>query len=208
MKIKYIRWSTLGQSPARQLLDDRKYDLVLSEQISGSIAFAKRPKGAELLKLIQAGKVSELSVEEFSRLGRNAFDTLSTLNLCEQHNVVVHIQNMNLSSIVDGKLNPIFKLFSHIVSVIAEQERELIKERTEMGKIAARQQGVKFGRKPGSNERKLDFLNKENNKAILKYLIKGDNTIREIAKLTDTSTATVSKVKKVAIETKQLKEVA
>jgi DNA invertase Pin-like site-specific DNA recombinase len=77
-----------------------------------------------------------------------------------------------------------------------------------MGKIAARQKGIKFGRKAGSNERKLDFLNKENNKAILKYLIKGDNTIREIAKLTDTSTATVSKVKKVAIETKQLKAVA
>ena len=81
MKIKYIRWSTLGQSPARQLLDDKNYELILSEQISGSIAFAKRPKGAELLKLIHAGKVKELYVEEFSRLGRNAFDTLSTLNI-------------------------------------------------------------------------------------------------------------------------------
>ena len=208
MKIKYIRRSTLGQSPARQLLDDRTYDLVLSEQISGSIAFAKRPKGSELLRLIQAGKVRELFVEEFSRLGRNAFDTLSTLNICDQYGVSVHILNMNLSSHVDGKPNPIFKLFSHIVSVIAEQEKELIKERTEAGKVAARNNGVVFGRKPGSNERKLDFLNKENNKAILKYLIKGDNTIREIAKLTDSSTATVSKVKKIAIETKQLKVVA
>src|ERR1700677_2292971 len=75
MKVKYIRWSTLGQSAARQLLDNNKYDLILQEQISGSIAFAKRPKGAELLKLIEAGKVSDISVEEFSRLGRNAFDT-------------------------------------------------------------------------------------------------------------------------------------
>lgn len=204
MKVKYIRWSTLGQSPARQLLDNKNYDLVLSEQISGSIAFAKRPKGAELLKLIHAGKVIELFVEEFSRLGRNAFDTLSTLNLCEQYGVCVHIVNMNLSSHLDGKPNPIFKLFSHIVSVIAEQERELIKERTEMGKVAARQQGVKFGRKPGSNERKIDFLGKNKNKSILKYLTKGDNTIREIAKITDTSTATVAKVKRIAIETKML----
>jgi DNA invertase Pin-like site-specific DNA recombinase len=205
MKVKYIRWSTLSQSPARQLVDKTKYDLILQEQISGSIALAKRPKGAELLKLVEAGKIKELFVEEFSRVGRNAFDTLSTLNICEQNNVIVHIQNMNLSSHVDGKTNPLFKMFSYIISVIAEQEREQIKERTEMGKIAAREKGIKFGRKPGSNERKLDFLNKENNKAILKYLIKGDNTIREIAKLTDTSTATVSKVKKVAIETKQLK---
>lgn len=204
MKIKYIRWSTLGQSPARQLLDDREYDLVLSEQISGSIAFAKRPKGAELLKLIHAGRVRELFVEEFSRLGRNAFDTLSTLNICDQHGVSVHILNMNLSSHVDGKTNPIFKLFSHIVSVIAEQERELIKERTEMGKIAARQQGVKFGRKTGSNERKIDFLKKDKNKSILKYLTKSDNTIREIAKLTNSSTATVSKVKRIGTELRML----
>lgn len=204
MKVKYIRWSTLGQSPARQLLDDKNYNLILSEQISGSIAFAKRPKGAELLKLIHAGKVSELYVEEFSRLGRNAFDTLSTLNTCEQYGVPVHILNMNLSSHVDGKPNPIFKLFSHIVSVIAEQERELIKERTEMGKTAARQQGVKFGRKPGSNERKIDFLNKGKSKAILKYLNRGEYTIREIAQLTDSSTVTIAKVKRIAKESGHL----
>lgn len=204
MKVKYIRWSTLGQSPARQLLDDKNYDLVLSEQISGSIAFAKRPKGAELLKLIHAGKLKELYVEEFSRLGRNAYDTLSTLNTCEQHSVTVTILNMNLASHIDGKPNPIFKLFSHIVSVIAEQEKELIRERTEAGKVAARQLGVKFGRRAGSNERKIDFLNKDKNKSILKYLTKGDNTIREIAKITDTSTATVTKVKRVAKELKQL----
>ena len=208
MTVKYIRWSTLGQSGARQLLDKGTYDLILQEQISGSIAFAKRPKGAELLKLIEASKVSDLYVEEFSRLGRNAFDTLSTLNVCELHNVVVHIQNMNLDSMIDGKPNPIFKMFSYIVSVIAEQEKELIKERTEMGKVAARQKGIVFGRKAGSNERKVDFLNKENNKAILKYLVEGHTTVREIAKLTDSSTATVMKVKRVALETKQLKAVA
>ena len=119
MKVKYIRWSTLGQSAARQLIDQRKYDLILQEQISGSIAFAKRPKGAELLKLIDTGKVKELSVEEFSRLGRNAFDTLTTLNVCEQRAVTVHILNMSLSSHIEGKANPIFKMFSYIVSVIA-----------------------------------------------------------------------------------------
>jgi DNA invertase Pin-like site-specific DNA recombinase len=112
---------------------------------------------------------------------------------------------MNLDSIIDGKPNPIFKLFSHIVSVIAEQEKELIRERTEMGKIAAKQKGVVFGRKPGSNERKVDFLAKDTNKKILTYLNEGRTTVREIAKITDASTATVMKVKRVAKETKQLK---
>lgn len=205
MRVKYIRWSTLGQTPSRQMMDNRDYDQIFQEQISGSIAFAKRPQGLAILKLIQSGKISDLYVEEFSRLGRNSLDTLTTLKICEDNNVNVHIQNMNLESIVDGKPNSIFKLFSHIVSVIAEQEKELIKERTEMGKLAARQRGVTFGRKVGSNERKIDFLNKETNKAILKYLNGGKTTIREIAKLTDASTATVMKVKKVATETKHIK---
>src|SRR5580704_15847423 len=137
MKVKYIRWSTVGQSASRQLVDKRKYDLILQEQISGSVALSKRPKGAELLKLIEAGKVTDLFVEEFSRLGRNAYDTLSTLNICEQYGVNIHLQNMNLSSHVDGKVNPLFKMFCYILSVFVDQEKELIKERTEMGKVAA-----------------------------------------------------------------------
>ncbi len=204
MNVKYIRWSTVQQSGARQLLDNGNYDLVLQEQISGSIAFAKRPKGSELIKLINAGKVTDLYVEEFSRLGRNSFDTLTTLNLCEEKGITVHIQNMQLSSMVNGKPNPLFKMFSHIVSVIAEQEKELIKERTEMGKIAARNRGVVFGRKVGSNERKVDFLNKKTNKDILDLLNAEQFTVRKIAELTKASSATVIKVKRIAQETKQL----
>ena len=181
-----------------------EFDLVFQEQISGSTAFAKRPKGQEVLKMVKAGKVTDLFVEEFSRLGRNAYDTLTTLQVCEENHVNVHIQNMSVSSRVNEKANPLFKMFSHIFSVIAEQEREQIKERTEMGKVAARQKGIVFGRKQGSNERKADFLGKDGSKKILKYLSTGEYTIREISKLTEASTATVMKVKNIALETKVL----
>jgi len=204
MKVKYIRYSSVSQTAARQSLDNHKYDLVIQEQCSGTIAFSKRPKAAELLRLIKEGKVSDLTVEDFSRLGRNSFDTLSTLNTCQEHNVTVHILDMNLSSRVNGKPNPVFKMFSHIISVVAEQQREMLLEVTAMGRMAARQRGVVFGRHPGSNERKVDFLNKEVNKKILRYLKTGDKSIREIAKLTDTSTSTVMKVKRIAKEVKVL----
>lgn len=186
------------------MIDKDKYDLILQEQISGSIAFSKRPKGIKLLALIKAGKVQDLYVEEFSRLGRNAYDTLTTLELCEQHQVNVHIQNMKLSSRVNGKLNPLFKMFSHIISVIAEQEKELIKERTEMGKIAARQKGVVFGRKPGTAERIADFLEKKGSKKILQYLKADKHSYREISKLTGASTSTIMKVRRAAMKTKAL----
>ena len=88
--------------------------------------------------------------------------------------------------------------------MIAEQETELIKERTEMGKIAAKNRGVVFGRKVGSNERKVDFLNKKTNKDILNLLNAGQFTIRKIAEHTNSSSATIIKVKKIAQETNQL----
>lgn len=207
MKVKYIRWSTINQTGTRQLTDAHLYDLVIQEQISGSVAFAKRPKGMEAVKLITSGQVSDLYVEEFSRLGRNAFDTLTTLNLCEQNNVTVHIQNMNLSSKVNNKANPAFKMFSYMMSVIAEQEKELIKERTEAGRHIARQRGVVFGRKSGTNERKLDFINKEGSQKILKYLKEGHYTFREISKITEASQTTIGKVKAVSIELKILPDV-
>jgi DNA invertase Pin-like site-specific DNA recombinase len=204
MRVKYIRWSTINQTGARQLLDADNYDLILKEQASGTVAFDMRPKGSKLLSMIREGKVTDLFVEEFSRLGRNAYDTLTTLQVCEEYEINVHIQNMHVSSRIRGKLNPIFKMFSHIFTVIAEQEKEAIKERTEMGKIAARERGVVFGRKQGSNERKIDFLAKERSKMIFKLLKAGKNSIRQISKLTDSSTSTVLKVKAIAIETKQL----
>jgi len=58
MKIKYIRWSTLTQTGARQLLDVQNYDLVLQEQISRSVALAKRPKEQEVLKMVKSGKIT------------------------------------------------------------------------------------------------------------------------------------------------------
>lgn len=204
MKVKYIRWSTLNQSGARQLTDAKDYDLVLQEQISGSIAFAKRPKGAKLLKLIESGQVKDLFVEEASRLGRNALDTLNTLNLCDEKGVCVHIKNLGVSSILNSKPNPTFGLISKIYLAIAEQEKEQIKERTEMGKMVARQRGVVFGRKQGSNESNKTFLEKENNQKILRLLKTDKYSLRDIAKLTDTSAATVLKVKKVASAMKQL----
>lgn len=204
MKVKYIRWSSLGQSGFRQSFQGGNYDLVIQEQCSGTIAFAKRPKAGELLKMIQAGKVTDLTVEDFSRLGRNSFDTVLTLNVCQENNVTVHILDMGISSKINGKPNPIFKMFSHIVSVFAEQQREFLLEATALGRMAARQRGVTFGRKPGTNERKADFLQKEASKKILKYLSTGDFSIREIAKLTDSSTATVQKVKRIAKEVKAL----
>lgn len=196
MKVKYVRYSSVGQTPDRQLINARDYDKIYVEQVSGCIPFAERIEGARLLADIQSGKVSTLCVEEISRCGRGVIDTLSTLQFCEKHNVNVVIENMGLCSRIENKPNPVFALVSSIIATIAAQERLCVAERMDAGRVAARMRGVTFGRKTNSCESRTAFLAKPNSKNILKYLQKENYTIREIAALTSTSTKLVMKVKK------------
>jgi DNA invertase Pin-like site-specific DNA recombinase len=221
MRVKYVRWSSIGQNADRQLLNENYFDKIYQEQVSGSLHFEKRMEGGRLLADIKAGKVRELYVEEISRIGRDSLDCMRTLKVCEENKVNVVIENMAISSLVDGKVNPVFKIITGILSTMAENEKQNILERTEMGKIAARNRGVKFGRKEGSKENYSVFMSKATTKLIVKYLTDGNNrSVREVAKLTDSSTKTVQKVKnylkyekpmmpkkrKIKSETKELKQ--
>lgn len=197
MKIKYNRVSTIQQSGNRFELDNDTYDLTLLDKVSGSIPFMERPKGKEVVQLVEAGKVSDLVVEEFSRLGRNTGDVIRTLEWLEEKKVNVHILNNGLQSRPNGKKNPIWKMISSVMSSLYEMELENIKERTMMGRMVYIQRGGKLGRPEGSNENERQFLNKEKSQEIMKYLNK-KRTIREISKITSTSNKTIIKVKRIS----------
>ena len=98
LRIKYNRVSTLQQSGDRFTVDVEKYDLVLFDKISGSIAFKDRPKGKEIVKLVEQGLVSEIITEEFSRLGRNTGDVIQTLEWLEENEINVIVRNIGLQS--------------------------------------------------------------------------------------------------------------
>jgi DNA invertase Pin-like site-specific DNA recombinase len=197
MRVKYNRVSTLGQSGIRFSVDTEKYDLVLLDKISGSIGFKDRPKGKELTKLVDEGKVTDLVVEEFSRLGRNTGDVIRTLEWLEEKEVNVIVRNMGLQSRPDQKKNPIWKMISSVMSSLYEMELENIKERTMVGRQVYVQNGGILGRPSGSNESELSFLKKEMSINVLKSLKKG-LTIRETSKVLGISTRSVMKVKKIS----------
>jgi DNA invertase Pin-like site-specific DNA recombinase len=199
MKIKYNRVSTIQQSGNRFDLDNYTYDLTLLDKVSGSIPFMERPKGKEVVQLVEAGKVSDLVVEEFSRLGRNTGDVIRTLEWLEEKEVNVHILNNGLQSRPNGKKNPIWKMISSVMSSLYEMELENIKERTMMGRMVYIQRGGKLGRPEGSNENERQFLNKEKSQEIMKYLNK-KRTIREICKITSTSNKTIIKVRRIGVK--------
>ena len=195
MRAKYNRVSTLNQSGDRFSADTEKYDLTLLDRISGSVPFMDRPKASELVQLINEGKISEVVVEEFSRLGRNTGDVIRTLEWMEEKEVNVVIRNIGLQSRPMGKRNPVWKMISSVMSSLYEMELENIKERTTVGRLVFVQKGGRLGRPEGSSESPREFLSKSKNKEIQKLLQK-KRSHKEIAKILDCSTKTISKVRR------------
>ena len=197
MKVKYNRTSTIQQEGKRFDLDKNEYDLTLFDKgVSGKIPFSERTEGNKLTQLVNEGKVSEVVVEELSRLGRNTIDTLTTLKSFEDNGVNVVVKSMgNLQSMVNGKKNPIWNLITSVMSSLYELERENILERTEMGRKMYVMNGGKLGRKIGSVENRNEFLQKDRTKKIISLLDKG-KSVRDISSRLGVSTKTIVKVRK------------
>ena len=197
MKVKYNRTSTIQQEGKRFDLDKNEYDLTLFDKgVSGKIPFSERTEGNKLTQLVNDGKVSEVVVEELSRLGRNTIDTLTTLKFFEDNGVNVVVKSKgNLQSMVNEKKNPIWNLITSVMSSLYELERENILERTEMGRKMYVMNGGKLGRKVGTTENRSDFLKKEKTQKIVSLLEKG-KSVRDISGRLGVSTKTVVKVRK------------
>jgi len=194
MRIKYNRTSTLQQSGNRFSNDLENYDLTLLDKVSGTVAFKDRPKGIELTKLVDAGKVKEIVIEEFSRIGRNTGDVINTLLWLEEKKINVVVRNLGLQSRPNGERNPIWNMISSVMSSLYQMELENIKERTSVGRLVYVQNGGRLGRPVGTSENDKSFLEKPASQAILKGLRKG-LTVREVSKIAGVSTKTVMKVK-------------
>ena len=197
MRIKYNRTSTIQQQGNRFQLDKDNYDLTIFDKgVSGKIPFSEREGGIKLTQLVNEGKVTEVVVEELSRLGRNTIDTLTTLKSFDDSGVNVVVRGMgNLQSMVNGKKNPIWNLITSVMSSLYELERDNILERTEMGRKMYVMNGGKLGRKVGSVEGRDSFLQKDRTKKIFNLLEKG-KSVRDISGRLGVSTKTVVKVRK------------
>lgn len=199
MKIKYNRVSTLQQSGNRFSADEEFYDLVLFDKVSGKVPFKERPKAQELVKLVEQGKVKELVIEEFSRVGRTIGDCIQTLEWLETKEVNVVVRNLGIQSRPQGKKNPIWGLLSATMASLYSLELENIRERTATGRLVYVANGGRLGRPNGSSESEKLFLEKPKTQEIIKWLNKG-RTIREISSHTDASTKTIIKTKKIGMK--------
>jgi DNA invertase Pin-like site-specific DNA recombinase len=198
MRIKYNRVSTLQQSGNRFSADENNYDLVLFDKVSGKVPFKERPKAQELVTLVELGKVSEIVIEEFSRVGRTIGDCIQTLEWLETHEINVVVRNLGIQSRPNGNKNPIWGLLSATMASLYSLELENIRERTATGRHVYVQNGGRLGRPCGSTESDKRFMEKPKTQQIIKLLEKG-RTVREIAAIAECSSKTVLKVKQMAV---------
>ena len=142
MLIGYARISTRDQKPHLQLdaLREAGCGRIFEETASG--AQRARPALSAALDFMRVG--DSLVVWKLDRLARSTRQLLETVEALEQRGIGLKVltQNMDTTS-AGGRL--IFIVFS----AIAEFEREMIRERTRAGLVAARSRGRKRRSSPG-----------------------------------------------------------
>jgi DNA invertase Pin-like site-specific DNA recombinase len=199
MKVLYTRVSTIEQKTDRQKVNERDYNLVVEDKCSGGIPFFERNGGKEVLKLVEAGVLTELYVWQIDRLGRDVRDILNTIHFFTQKGICVHFVSQSLRTLTEnGKEDPITKMIISILGIVSEMEKNQIKERQMEGVKIAKMKGVYLGRKPGSSEDTFQFLNKEKNQKALSYLKKGYKAV-EVSKIVGLHLNTITKIKKLGL---------
>ena len=197
----YARVSSAGdrQSTDRQIEDLTRYaegkglDVIqiFKEHISGARTNKEREVLAECLEFCRAEHPGTLMVTELSRLGRSTVEVLKAVEDLTAAGVNTYILDLNLSTLDErGEENPVAKMVLTVLALGAEMERKLILGRLNSGRELAKKRGVAMGRPKGATD---DLLQKYPD--VVRYLRKGRNSIREIAKLTGVSVSTVQRVK-------------
>jgi len=194
----YCRVSSLEQKTDRQKVNESDYKIVVEDKCSGAIPFFEREGGKEVLKYIDNGIISGLSVWTIDRLGRDLRDILNTIHFFTKKGIPIKFLNQGLITIDEnGKENSIAKLMISILGTVGEMERSQIKERQMEGIKLAKLKGAYKGRKEGSIEDTLEFLNKPKNKKALEYIKRGYK-MNEAAKLAGVHINTMTKIKRLA----------
>jgi DNA invertase Pin-like site-specific DNA recombinase len=150
--IGYARVSTADQDPALQLdaLAKASCEQIFQDQTSG--AKADRPGLAAAIAFARAG--DSLVVWKLDRLGRSLPHLIETVNQLEARGVGFR----SLTEAIDTT-TPGGRLVFHIFGALGQFERDLIRERTRAGLVAAVARGRKGGRTPVVTEDKLRRAN-------------------------------------------------
>jgi len=209
MNVKVIifsRVSTQAQDYQRQTNELLEYadkmgysvEKVFEEKISGAKKNEERKVLMAMMSYIKSNRIEKVLTWELSRIGRNAVQVLQVIEMLNEAKISLYIKNYNLETLnSNGTINPLSQFMVQILNSVNEMERFAIVQRLQSGYRQHIALNRPVGRKPGIQiKSETDFL-KENKEAI--KLLKQGFSIRKVMKLTDRSSGTVQKVKKLII---------
>jgi len=209
MNVKVVifsRVSTLTQDYQRQTDELLEYadkmgysvEKVFEEKISGAKKNEERKELMAMMSYIKSNRIEKVLTWELSRIGRNAVQVLQVIEMLNEAKISLYIKNYNLETLnSNGTINPLSQFMVQILNSVNEMERFAIVQRLQSGYRQHIALNRPVGRKPGIQiKSETDFL-KENKEAI--KLLKQGFSIRKVMKLTDRSSGTVQKVKKLII---------
>jgi DNA invertase Pin-like site-specific DNA recombinase len=201
--IIFSRVSTLAQDYQRQTAELLEYadkmgysvEKVFEEKISGAKKNEERKELMAMMSYIKNNQIEKVLTWELSRIGRNAIQVLQVIEMLNEAKISLYIKNYNLETLnQNGTINPLSQFMVQILNSVNEMERQTIVQRLRSGYSAARSKGIRVGRKTGVQVKSDDQFLKEN-KEVAKLLKQGFS-VRKVMKLTDRSSGTVQKVKK------------
>jgi DNA invertase Pin-like site-specific DNA recombinase len=180
----YARTSTVMQASGldAQIRALRRYcssheitDYVIYEDDGISGAKISRPALDRMMEDVKSGKIERVIVYSFSRYARSTSHLLKALETFKALNIAFVSTTENLDT-----NTPLGVAIFSIISSIAQLERDLIRERVINGLRAAKERGVKIGRK------------KTRPSALIRRLRSKGLTFAEIARLANCSQGSVS----------------
>ena len=166
---------------------------VFEEKVSGTVKSTERKEFIRILEYLNENEIKIVLISEISRIGRRVVDILNVVDTFHQRGIALFIQQFNMISLQEGKENSMVMLLLQMMSIGAEMENNLRKERQREGIQIAKLQKKYIGRRSGAKANKENSLRKYSN--IVDLLEKSDLSIRRIADISNRSINTVRKVK-------------
>ncbi|MEO6174395.1 MAG: recombinase family protein [Flavobacterium circumlabens] len=202
----YSRVSTNSQDFKRQteeLMEFSKknnYEVmnVFEEKISGGKTNEERPQLMEMINFVKTNKIDKVLCWELSRIGRNTIEVLKTIQLLNDNCISLYIKNHNIETLNDKcEINPMSQFLIQILTSVSEMEKTQIRQRIKSGYESYRKSGGVVGRKIGFKKDNETLLNEHKDVA---KLLKQGYSVRKTMKLTDKSSGTIQKIKKIISE--------
>ena len=185
----YARVSTVDQYCDRQVGDLEAfaaragYEVVGIWRETASGTKDQRPERKKILALAQARKIDVILLTELTRWGRSMVDLVQSLQALQTWNVSLIAQ----TGIQFDLATPQGKLIAGVMAILAEFERDQLRERVKSGLAAAKARGKRLGRAEGQ------CPSDRHASKVLRLLAAG-RSYREVARELDLSKNTVAAI--------------